>query len=337
MKSFTINSTLAFTLMLILCAILTLTIGEVPLKLVWEGVIARLTGAPYQWNPLLDERLPRLIVVASTGASLAVSGAVMQALFQNPLASPSVLGISCGGSLCAVLAFMLEWHLRHPYAVSAAAVAGCLVTLLIIYLLACRGASMNTLILTGIAFSTLLIAIQGAITYALRDQWQLIQALTEWEAGSSADRTWQHVHMQLPLAIIGLIGCWYYRKELDILALGEEEARNLGIEVDKVRWRLFLFVALLTGGAVATMGIIAFFGLVLPHVGRQIQGPDNKRLIPLCIFGGATALLSLDLILRIFSIRAFSIGNVSAILGGIFFLILLFRTPSRITHGELHA
>lgn len=311
---------------LLLCALLTLVVGEIPWNMVWDGVWARFSGNPYRWNPLLDERLPRLIVVASTGASLAVAGAVTQALFQNPLASPGILGISCGGSLCAVLTFVLEWHLKHPYAVSAAAVAGCLFTLLLIYVLAGRGTSMHTLILTGIALSTLLIAIQGALTYAMRDHWQLIQALTEWEAGSSSDRSWQHVHMQLPLTLVGLYGCWFYRNELDILALGEEEAKNLGVEVETIRWRLFLCVALLTGGAVATMGIIAFFGLVLPHVGRQIQGPDNRRLIPLCMVGGATALLGLDLVLRIFSIHMFSIGNVSAILGGIFFLILLFKS-----------
>lgn len=318
-------------------AFFTITSGEVPWPQVWTGVLERFGGTSTHWNPLLDERFPRMIVVIITGASLAVSGAVMQSLFHNPLASPSVLGISCGGSLCAVLAFTLEWHRTHPFAVSAASVAGCLATLLLIFCLARvrQGTSMNTLILTGIALSTLLIAIQGTITYALRDHWQLIQALTEWEAGSSSDRTWQHVHMQLPLAIVGMLGCLHYRKELDILALGEEEAKNLGVDVEKIRWRLFLCVALLTGGAVATMGLIAFFGLVLPHVGRQIQGPDSRRLIPLCMLGGAATLLGLDVLLRLFSIHAFSIGNVSAVLGGVFFLILLFQ--SRSGRGEVHA
>lgn len=315
-------------LTLFLCSVLTLVVGDTPWHIVWAGALDRLLSNSTQWNPLLDERVPRLIVVLCTGASLAVSGAVMQALFHNPLASPSVLGISCGGSLFVVIVFILEWNLHYPFAIPLAAVIGCLLALLLIYFLSRYhpSAQLTTLILTGIALSTLLIAIQGAIMYALRDRWQLIQTLTEWEAGSTTDRSWKHVHMQLPLTLVGLAGCWLYSREIDILALGEEEAKNLGVEVEKVRWRLFLCVAILTGGALAAVGIIAFFGLVLPHVVRRIQGPDSRRLIPLCIIAGSVALAAMDLFLRIFSIHAFSIGNVSAILGGVFFMLLLFRS-----------
>jgi iron complex transport system permease protein len=333
MKSyFSLYNILGF--ILAVCCILTLTMGDTPWPVVWQGAVARLTGESSQWNPLLDERLPRLIVVLCTGSSLAVSGAVMQALFQNPLASPSVLGISCGGSLMVVLVFIFGWHLEYPYAVPLAAVGGSLLALLLIFFLARnnQGAPLTTLILTGIALSTLLIAIQGALMYALRDHWHLIQTLTEWEAGSTTDRSWKHVHMQLPLTIVGLAGCWLYRYEIDILALGEEEATNLGVEVEKVRWRLFLCVSLLTGGAIAAVGIIAFFGLVLPHVVRRLQGPNSRQLIPLCIISGSIALAAMDLLLRMFSIHSFSIGNVSAILGGLFFMILLFG--SRQKHQE---
>lgn len=129
--------------------------------------------------------------------------------------------------------------------------------------------------------------------------------------------------MQLPLTIVGLAGCWHYRGEIDLLALGEDEAKNLGVDVEQVRWRLFLCVALLTGGALAAVGLIAFFGLVLPHLVRFIQGPSNHQLIMLCIVGGALSFAVMDLILRLFEVHALSIGNVSAILGGIFFIILL--------------
>lgn len=322
---------------LAVCCILTLFLGDTPWTTVWTGFVNRLNGSNHLWNPLLDERLPRLIVLLCTGASLAVAGAVMQALFQNPLASPSVLGISCGGSLLVLLVFIFGWHLQFPYAVPLAAFLGALATLLIIYFLArqSNGTTLHSLILTGIALSTLLIAIQGAIIFALRDQWQLIQTLTEWEAGSTTDRNWKHVHMQLPLTLVGLSGCLLYRKELDILALGEEEAKNLGVEVEKVRWRLFWCVALLTGGTIAAVGIIAFFGLVLPHVVRRLQGSSNRHLIPLCILSGSTALAAMDLTLRILGIHAFSIGNVSAILGGIFFLLLLFRRKQTILSDKL--
>lgn len=315
----------ALWLLLGLCSLATLLLGDLPWNVVWEGFLQRIHHETSTWNPLLDERLPRLLVILCTGASLAVSGAVMQALFQNPLASPSVLGISCGGSLAAIPIFIFEWHVGHPFFVPLAAFGGSLGTLLLVYALARKGSfvSIPTLILTGIAISTLLLAIQGAVLFALRDNWQLVQMITEWEAGSTADRNWKHVHMQLPLTLVGLIGCLRYRQELNILALGDEEALNLGVDVPKVRWRLFLFVALLTGGAIAAVGIIAFFGLVIPHLLRQLQGPDHQRLIPICILGGATFLALIDILLRIFGIHALSIGNVSAILGGLFFLILL--------------
>src|SRR5690606_40359010 len=114
-----------------------------------------------------------------------------------------------------------------------------------------------------------------------------------------------------------------YRSEIDMLALGDEEAKKLGVEVDKVRWRLFLCVALLTGGAIASVGMIAFFGLVLPHLVRSVQGPASHHLIPLCILIGAAAFTGMDLLLRILEIQALSIGNISAILGGIFFLFMI--------------
>lgn len=310
---------------LIIVSALTLTLGDTPWETVWRNAVQRFSLGSQNWNPLLDERIPRLIVILCTGASLAVAGAVMQSLFHNPLASPNILGISCGGGLLVVLVFALEWHLQYPFAIPLAAFGGSLLTLLFVYSLSRNDGEvhLNTLILTGIAVSSLLFAIQGAIMYALRDQWMLIQTLTEWEAGSTFDRDWKHVHMQLPLTIVGLYGCWHYHSEIDIMALGEEEAKNLGVEVDKVRWRLFLCVALLTGGAIAAVGMIAFFGLVLPHLVRYVQGPANHHLIPLCILLGGTAFACMDLLLRFLEIHALSIGTISAILGGIFFLILM--------------
>lgn len=310
-----------------LSAILTLTSGSISWSMVWDGALQRLQGTSLRWNPLLDERLPRLIVLLCTGASLAVAGAVLQALFQNPLASPSILGISCGGSLCVTFVFLLGWH-YYPYAISLAAVIGCLLTLVLIYSMAYdrQGTSPATLILAGIALSTLLLAFQNSILYALRDHWELVQIITEWEAGSTTDRNWSHVHMQLPLTLIGLFVCWAYRKEIDMLALGEDDAKNLGVEVNKVRWRLFLSISLLIGGTIASIGIIAFFGLVLPHVLRYLQGSSAQKLIPASILCGAAALTSFDLLLRLSPVRFFSIGNISSILGGIFFIFLLFGT-----------
>lgn len=322
---------MGFFILLCICALLTLITGDSSWNVVWAQAKERLQGTSSHWNPLLDERIPRLIIILCTGAALAVAGAVMQSLFNNPLASPNVLGISCGGGLMVVLIFVMEWHLEYPFVIPIGAFLGSLLTLVAVYLLSrSRGTvQLNTLILTGIAVSSLLFAIQAAIMYALRDRWMLIQTLTEWEAGSTIDRDWKHVHMQLPLTLIGLFGCWRYRSEIDILALGEEEAQNLGVEVSKVRWRLFLCVALLTGGAIASVGAIAFFGLVLPLLVRYVQGPANHQLIPLCILIGSTSFAAIDLLLRLFEIHSVSIGNVAAILGGVFFLILISNSQHR--------
>lgn len=333
------NARLLFFVLLIFLlplSVFSLYYGDIPWDYVQEGALKRLSGQSAHWNPLLDERIPRLIVILSTGASLSVSGLIMQALFQNPLASPSVLGISCGGSLAVVAVFALDWHLHYPYAVPMAAAFGCFATLLIVYFFAHlgKGFLLPNIILTGIAISTLLMAIQGVIFFALRHNWRLMQTITEWEAGSTMDKTWQHVHMQLPLTIAGLAICFYYRREVDLLALGEEEALNLGVDVKKVRLRIFTALAMLTGGALSGVGIIAFFGLVLPHLFRKAVGGLNSVLVPLNILGGAFALLLMDVSLRVFHIQTFSIGNISAILGGLFFLLLLLRSRMPATvHG----
>lgn len=321
--------------LLLVGSLFTLGYGETPWEKIWQGILARIAGATNQWNPLLDERIPRLIVLICTGASLAVSGAIMQSMFHNPLASPSVLGISSGGCLSVILIFIFDMRFSYPYALPLAAFCGCFATLCLVYSLSRwqPGKDLTNLILTGVAISTLLIAIQGLILYALRDRWQLIQTITEWEAGSTIDRSWQHVHMQLPLTLVGLGGCWFYREELNLLALGEEEAKNLGVDVRKVRWRLFLCISLLTGGAIAAVGMIAFFGLVLPHIVRRIQGPDHRLLIPSCLIGGAAILTCLDVCLRYFSLHDVSIGNLSAIMGGLFFLFLLFRPQKNLSYA----
>lgn len=316
-----------FIVLFVAGCIITCTHGAIPWSLIWASTVARITGESNLWNPLLDERLPRLIVILCTGASLAVTGAIMQALFQNPLAAPSVLGISSGGSLFVIPVFVLGWHVSYPFAISIAAFCGCLLTLLLVYSLArYQGPiQMHNLILTGIAISSLLLSIQGAILYSLRDQWQLIKLITEWEVGSTLDRSWKEVHMQLPLTLIGLFGAIKYRHEINLLALGDEEAIHLGVDVAKVRWRLILCVALMTGGVIAAVGMIMFYGLILPHVLRKIFGADHSRLVPLCICYGSVILLFMDLGLRIFEIKAFALGNITAIFGGISLVVLLLK------------
>lgn len=320
---------LCFLFLLPLLSVVTLSIGDTPWEILWRGFQERLAGVHSLWNPLLDERLPRVIVLICTGASLSVAGAVTQSIFQNPLASPSTLGISAGSNLCVLLGFILGWHISTPFALPFAAFLGSLTTLFLVYAFARHTGNFSThnLILSGIALTTVILAIQRGLLYALRDNWSLIQTLTEWESGSTVDLSWSHVHMQLPLALVGLVGCLSYSKELNLLALGEEDACNLGVDVASVQRHLFLCIALLTGGACSTIGNVPFFGFVLPHIMRKILGPDNRQLLSYCALAGSVVLIALDLLLRIFHLHALSIGSLSAALGGSFFLFLLFVSP----------
>ena len=324
-----LNKTYIIFLQLLLgSCFVTLWYGSLPWGILWPHTLERIQLIHTEWNPLLDERLPRLLILIATGASLTVSGCVVQSLFRNPLASPAILGISSGGSLAVVIVYLLGLQTIYSYSIPLAAFLGSFLTLISVYSLAKKNDWMDLqhLILAGLAISTMLVAFQGTILYALRDQWYLIQTITEWESGSSIERTWKHVHMQMPLTLVGLWGCWYYREEIDILALGEEEAKNLGVEVEQVRWRLFLCIALLTSGAIAALGNIGFFGLVLPNLLRNFYGPYQKNLIPLSILLGSFLLLMIDFNLRFFDLHFLTIGNLSAILGGIFFIFLLLQS-----------
>jgi iron complex transport system permease protein len=299
-------------------------IGDTPWTLAWQGALLRL-GGESGWSCLLEERIPRIIVILCSGASLAVSGAVTQSLFQNPLASPSVLGIPFGGSFCVTLVFITGLHYRWPFTIPLAASVGSFLILLIVTRLSTREGRLELpmLILNGIALSTVLITVQKTLLYTLRDHWTLIQTLTEWEAGSTSDRSWLHVQMQLPLTIIGLYGCFSYRRELNILALGDEEAEALGVDVSQIRRHLFLSIALLVGGSLAGMGMIAFFGLLLPHLLRKIWGADMQFLLPLSLLAGAAGLSGLELLLRANNIHILTIGTISSLVGALFFLLLL--------------
>lgn len=310
---------------LLLSASALLLDGQLEIGPLLQDAFKRLFGESAHFNALLDERLPRLIVLLCSGASLAVSGAVMQSLLNNPLASPGVLGITAGGSLAVLIVFLTGKHLEVPLLIPFAAVLGCFLTLGLVTSLSRGrlGLSVASLILTGIAISTLFVAVQGALVYCFRDDWTLLQLLTEWQAGSTFNRTWQHVHMQLPLTLVGLWTVFSYRTELNLLSLGEEEAKSLGVDVATVRSRLFIAVALLSGGALAALGIVAFFGLILPHITRALTGPNHLKLIPTLTLSGALTMCVLDLAIRKSELHFLTIGNVSAILGGLFFFLLL--------------
>jgi iron complex transport system permease protein len=313
-------------LALLAVGVATLLYGETPILELGQQLIDRWQGRSTSWNALFDERLPRLIVLLATGSSLALCGVAVQAFYRNGLASPEILGLNAGGNLLMLGVFLMQWHHIFPFLIPLSGVVGALLSMLLVYgfgrVTGCF--DQRSLLFVGIALSTVLTAVGATLTYVLRHEWSLMQTLMEWHAGCTMDRTWSHVHMQAPLALIGIGGLFTYRRELNLLTLGEEEAINLGVDLKQVRWRLFLFISLLVGGALAGIGMVPFFGLVLPHIVRRLVGPNHEILLPACGVIGGIALAAIDLGLRVLDVRDLSIGNVCSIIGGLFFLYLLY-------------
>lgn len=285
---------------------------------------------------LLDIRLPRLVLGIAVGAALAVSGAVMQGLFRNPLADPGLVGVGAGAGLGAISAIVLGSVLPFAFAdvlgyylVPVAAFLGSWgTTLLLYYLSTQRGrTSVAVMLLGGIALGALAGAVSGILIY-LADDAQL-RDLTFWGLGSLAGATWDKVMIAGALIMLALASTAFLAPALNALALGEGPAAHLGIPVQKMKNICILVVAAATGAAVAVSGGIGFVGIVVPHLLRILIGPDHRYLLPCAALLGAVLLVAADMIARVIIAPAeLPIGIVTATLGGPFFLWILLRNRS---------
>lgn len=275
---------------------------------------------------LLYIRLPRVIVASIVGASLAVCGVVMQSLFRNPMADPGIIGISSGGAFGGVIAIYFGLTNISALFVPAFGFLGALLTLLIVYFISTSNGktSMLTLLLTGVAISSFISACSSLIiTYANYGQ---LQQILYWLMGDLNGRDWDHVKLLIIPFIICTLLFFFYREQLDILLLGEEEAKNLGIHVGRTRNILLISASLLTGVCVSLTGAIGFVGLIVPHMIRLLIGPTHRYLIPASIIGGALFLTIADLIARLIIRPAeIQIGIVTAFFGAPFFIYLILR------------
>lgn len=272
-------------------------------------------------------RLPRVVLTGLVGAALAVSGAALQGIFRNPLADPSIIGVSSGAALGAVASIVLALTPFGSWSLSIFAFTGGLITTAIIYRLARHGGRTDvvTLILTGIALNAICGAGTSFFIY-LADDAQL-RTITFWTMGSTGGATWKAVSIYLPFAATGLLLVPRWSSALNLLVLGEYEARHLGINTEHTRLALILLTATMTGASVAIAGTIGFIGLIVPHLIRLVAGPDHRLLIPVSALGGATLLLMADLFARtVVSPSELPLGTVTALLGGPFFLWMLHRT-----------
>lgn len=272
-------------------------------------------------------RLPRIVVGALVGGALGVAGAAMQGLFRNPMADPGIIGVSSGGAVGAVIAIALGVGNAFYMALPLFAFLGALSAMAIVYGIASVGGrlSMATLLLAGVAVSAFLGGVVSAILVGVADR-DAQREILFWLTGGLDGRTWEHAQLAAPL-ILGALGVMLvFARDLNLLMLGDEDARALGVRVSIVRPVILVAAALATGAAVAFSGTIAFVGLVTPHVLRLLFGPDHRVLIPLSALGGAVFVVLADTLARtVVQPAEFRVGIITAFVGAPFFILLLLR------------
>lgn len=310
---------------MLVCMLLAANLGAMPLSLrtLWQAPLSDLA-----WQIWLTIRLPRVFLAVLTGMALAVSGAVMQGLFRNPLADPGLLGISSGAGLAVALSVVLPVSLPPLLALwlpSLAAFAGSLVvTLLIFSFSRLAQGQLARLLLVGIAINALCGAAVGVLSWLSNDQ-QLRQ-LSLWGMGSLTGAQWPSLLVCALMIVPALLLVQTRARRLNLLQLGEEDAHYMGVDVKRTQRQLLVLSALLVGTAVAVSGIIGFVGLVVPHVMRFCLGSDHRWLLPGAALAGAILLLLADTLARTVVIPAeMPVGLLTSLLGGPWFLWQILR------------
>lgn len=271
-------------------------------------------------------RMPRMLVGVLVGAALAVSGAVMQGVFGNPLADPGIIGVSSGAALGAVLAIALGLTASSMFYMPLFALLGALLTVAFTVFLAMRDGKIPvmTLLLAGVAVSIFLGALtSGILTFI--SEYKLREFLF-WTVGGLDYRRWEHVALGVTPILLGVITLCALARQLNILVLGEEEARAVGVPVVKLRMLLLFVASMTTATAVCISGSIGFVGLVVPHILRLILGPEHRVLLPASALTGGIFLVACDMIGRlVMPPTEIRVGIMTALIGAPYFLYLLRR------------
>ncbi|USZ68602.1 vitamin B12 ABC transporter permease BtuC [Halorussus salilacus] len=264
-------------------------------------------------------RLPRIALGAVVGFALATAGVVMQGFFRNPMADPSIIGVSSGAAVGAVATIAVPVAVPVPLPV--AAFLGAILAAFGVYLLATEDGRtpVATLLLAGVAVQTLLGAV---VSYLMLQSGRGLRRAVYWLMGHLHLASWDDVTLVAPVALLGFLVLFAYARDLNVLLLGEEDAHALGVEVERTKRLLLAVASVVTGAAVAVSGVIGFVGLVVPHVMRLLVGPDHRVLLPTSALAGATFLVATDTVARS-GAGELPVGIVTAFLGAPFFLYLL--------------
>jgi iron complex transport system permease protein len=318
-------------IILLLALLLSIAIGSVfiPLNEMWN--VLRGAGDETFASIIWKIRLPRTVLVALTGAALGISGTSYQGLFRNPLADPYLIGVASGAGLGAVIAMSIQW----PYsfwglmAVPLTAFITALLTVSLVYAIARIGRTVPTtnLILAGVAISSFAASLTSFLM--LRSTNEVRRALG-WLLGGSIQGGWTPILAILPFLMIGVTVLLFNGHALNLLQFGDDQAQQLGLNVTRRRALILVAASLITATAVSFSGIIGFIGLIVPHLMRLWSGADYRRLLPLSLLGGASALLISDVIARVaLAPQEIPVGIVTALAGAPFFLWVLRRSKNQ--------
>jgi len=327
---------LGLFILLVVVVILAAAVGSVRIPfLTTSGILLSklpLVEVTPTWTSALETiifeiRLPRVILAGLVGAALATAGATYQGLFRNPLADPYLIGVAQGAALGAVIGFLLPstWHGVGFGIIPLLAFSGALISTAIVYSLARVGKTLpvTTLILAGVALG----ALWGSIvSYLIISSGERIHSIMFWMMGSFSLSQWSEVKIVLPYVLLGVIVILFYARPLNLMQLDEEQAQQLGINVERLKLVLLAAATLITAAAVSFVGIIGFVGIIIPHAVRLVWGVDHRFLLPLSVLTGAIFLILADLIARtVLAPAEIPIGVITALCGAPFFLYLLRR------------
>jgi iron complex transport system permease protein len=326
------------SLVLVGIAMASMSLGPVniPLSHVSSAVLDKIgldLGLHTPTEALVIEqlRLPRIVVGSLVGIALGVAGATMQGLFRNPMADPGIIGVSAGGAAGAVAAIAAGLSSAFYMALPFFSFLGAVSAAFLVYGIAAAGGrfSMATLLLAGVAVGSFLGAVISAIIVMVPNNEALRQILF-WLSGGLESRSWEHAGVAAPMILLGLAVILALSRDLNLLMLGDDEARSMGVRVAAVRTLLIVAASMITGVAVAVSGIIAFVGLVVPHMLRLIFGPDHRVLIPISALGGAVFVVAADTIARtVVQPSEIRVGIITAFVGAPFFIVLLLQNKRR--------
>lgn len=275
---------------------------------------------------LIELRLPRAILGILVGATLGLSGAALQGLFRNPLAEPGIIGVSSSAALGAVVIYYFGLSGTFALALPLGGIAGAMLAVFVLFILAGRDAGILTLVLAGVAISSLAGALTSLALNLAPSPYAQSEIVT-WLLGSLADRSLSDVWLAGPLILLGWTLLIFSGRALDALSLGEDTAETLGFVMNRVRMQIIVGTALSVGAAVSITGGIAFVGLVVPHLLRPLVGFEPRRLLLSSALGGASLILAADIVVRLISQQTeLKLGVLTAMVGAPFFLFLIYKT-----------